>query len=409
MSVFSDRRFTTRPGGMAPWPDVAFDRLCAALDLDERFSRWGRAFEATAGFTEPFDKLATAEGVRGMSEYLQFCTATAEAFERTRLAYNAEPLWWRLTCHLAQRFIVEGLSAIDAGMLPSAGGEPGRMLYAMVYAGLVPHARRLHQARGIAPAVTRASLGDLRRKLTAYCRKTGLFGMDNVRFPAVAFGGQLFELGRLQYIPTVFRDPFLVLRRESEIQLVALAGVPVRADGLFADADGLANPDAWVTTLDISDERIEGHSVEEHGSINERRRTFDRSRWAIAAQPGSPVLGVHIPEGDALTPGECSESFALAAAFFAKHFADRQMTVFTCHSWLMDPQLAEALPHSSNIVRFQQMFRRYPVVGADDRQMVEKVLLNDPDLTPRTRLQHIVQEYRRRGGVWRLAAAARLV
>ncbi len=85
------------------------------------------------------------------------------------------------------------------------------------------------------------------------------------------------------------------------------------------------------------------------------------------------VLNVHIPEGQPLDPIAVEESFARAAAFF------RGISpVFMCHSWLLDPALADMLPTDSNILRFQRHFRIYDV-DAKAREAEQRIFLRVAD------------------------------
>ena len=79
-----------------------------------------------------------------------------------------------------------------------------------------------------------------------------------------------------------------------------------------------------------------------------------------AEAAGTWVLSTHIPRSGPMTPAEVDASFAAARAFFAEHFADFDVTAFHCHSWLLDPQLAEVLPATSNMALFQ---RRWTLAG----------------------------------------------
>ncbi len=74
------------------------------------------------------------------------------------------------------------------------------------------------------------------------------------------------------------------------------------------------------------------------------------------------VLSTHIPRrssdddgprSGALTPASVDASFARAVPYFARHFPDIATRDFWCHSWLLAPELADALP-GSNIAAFQR-------------------------------------------------------
>lgn len=75
--------------------------------------------------------------------------------------------------------------------------------------------------------------------------------------------------------------------------------------------------------------------------------------------PGTCAIGTHIPGNSRLEPRACDASFARARDFLAHHFSERP-AAFICHSWLLDPQLAEYLPAESNLVRFQRRFTLKP-------------------------------------------------
>ena len=94
------------------------------------------------------------------------------------------------------------------------------------------------------------------------------------------------------------------------------------------------------------------------------RLQFERARLGsslASAIPGAGddnlVLSVHIPDFlGPMTPEACDDSIARARDFFAKHFSEESYVAAVCHSWLLDPQLREYLPETSNIIRFQQRF-----------------------------------------------------
>jgi hypothetical protein len=117
------------------------------------------------------------------------------------------------------------------------------------------------------------------------------------------------------------------------------------------------------------------------------------------------VLGVHIPEDGGLSPALVDQSFAEARSFFTHHFADKPATVATCDSWMLDPYLAERLPHS-NIASFA---RRFTVDRCTDAPTDAVYFtfrqrgLKDLDRLPReTSLQRVVLERIDDGGTWQL-------
>jgi hypothetical protein len=128
-------------------------------------------------------------------------------------------------------------------------------------------------------------------------------------------------------------------------------------------------------------------------------------------RPGEISLGTHIPDtGGHLDPDSCDDSFSTAQDFFAHHF-DEQPVAFDCHSWLMDDQLAEHLPATSNIIQFQRRFTYFNDSEPGDHEILEHVFhrrYHEPqapmhlldELPQDTRLQRAIAAHLRAGGHW---------
>lgn len=79
------------------------------------------------------------------------------------------------------------------------------------------------------------------------------------------------------------------------------------------------------------------------------------SLWALKTEfgeihPGDPIISVHIPQGEPLSPAACQDSFAQAESFWDKPYP------YLCHSWLLYPKLQEILKPSAHIIAFQKLF-----------------------------------------------------
>ena len=157
------------------------------------------------------------------------------------------------------------------------------------------------------------------------------------------------------------------------------------------------------------------------------RIAFDRGtveRDVASAPPGvrpprrgDAQLNAHVPERGPLVPAACDASFARAREFFPRHFPGEPVARFTCHSWLLDDQLAGYLPESSNIVRFQRRFQllpeeaggEAPVADGDILELVFHRTHGGPEipasllgeLPQDTTLQRAYVAHLRAGGHWR--------
>ncbi|MFD0776453.1 acyltransferase domain-containing protein, partial [Streptomonospora algeriensis] len=120
---------------------------------------------------------------------------------------------------------------------------------------------------------------------------------------------------------------------------------------------------------------------------------------------GAPVLRIHIPVDGPLDPGRVEESLARARSFFAECFG-ADYPVAACSSWLLDPQLAEYLPETANILAFQRRFTLVEGAAPGDADVFRFVLGMpevDTDRAPqRTRLEKAAVQHLRSGRHWRV-------
>jgi len=178
--------------------------------------------------------------------------------------------------------------------LPPDLGDVARYFYVYVFLAALPHVRAYHRARGIPDEVSRRTLADLGRNMAVHRRRTGEAGLAEPYWLRLHFRGLLYQLGRLQF---------------------------------------------------------------------ERARLGGRTGRGVAAAgmpltTGDPALAVHVPAFyGPLAPDACDASFSRARDFFARHFPDERYAVATCHSWLLDAQLADYLPADSNILCFRRRFQ----------------------------------------------------
>ncbi|MCL4545160.1 MAG: acyltransferase domain-containing protein [Chloroflexi bacterium] len=128
------------------------------------------------------------------------------------------------------------------------------------------------------------------------------------------------------------------------------------------------------------------------------------ARLGLSFQRGDPCLGVHIPESGSLSPEACDASFQWAREFFPRHFPEETYKFATCGSWLLDDQLAEYLPATSNIVRFQRRFQLMPGGRPCDGEIVSfvfrRVNARVEDLPQRTTLERAIVRHLCAGRHW---------
>jgi hypothetical protein len=141
------------------------------------------------------------------------------------------------------------------------------------------------------------------------------------------------------------------------------------------------------------------------------RLDYTRGAISFSNGPCGYTIGVHIPGGAPLESAACEESLNTARKFFPRNFPEEPVALFHCSSWLMDPQLANYLPPSSNIVQFQRRFQMLPLAPGDEEaarcERVREYIfggagnpLGLDELPQETTLQRAYVAHRRSGRHW---------
>jgi hypothetical protein len=77
-------------------------------------------------------------------------------------------------------------------------------------------------------------------------------------------------------------------------------------------------------------------------------------------QSGDTVLGMHIPEGEAMSLDRCRDSMNQALNFFPQYYPEHPFVGFECTSWILNTQLADMLGENSNLVKYQEELYLFP-------------------------------------------------
>lgn len=256
-----------------------------------------------------------------------------------------EDVWWLL--RRCVHVLVRAMGDLDEPqafpLLPDELDFMRRWFFIYVFIAAMPHARSYHDAHGISEYVSRHTFADLGRNMAVHRRWYGKGGFGVPFWLMRHTRGILYQLGRLQFERVKIEEP--------------IKGA-IAASGADLPPDALA-------------------------------------------------LSVHIPEfSGPMSPGACDASFTWAREFFPRHFPDEHYSVAICDSWLLDPQLAEYLPETSNIMRFQRRFHLVPpneehVYDDGTVKFVFGEIGADPATLPqRTTLERAVAGHILNGGHW---------
>lgn len=154
-------------------------------------------------------------------------------------------------------------------------------------------------------------------------------------------------------------------------------------------------------------------SILEIGRLQHERATpgLRTSAWFLADgadwSPGELAVNLHIPESGPLHPAAVGESLRAGRTVLRKRFPEHRLRVRYCISWLLDPQLLEYLPASSNIAAFQRRFRIGPAKDDDGDASVRKFVFGNAGgpveaLPQRSSLERAVVAHWTAGRNWRV-------
>lgn len=191
----------------------------------------------------------------------------------------------------------------------------------------------------------------------AYTDAHGHWGINERSWNMLGSGGCMFVFHTLKFQPERFSPDFLVLKETS--------GGACRFVTLLRGAFGVA-PDGSLTRdeakavaktapLRETEEAYIAHEIFASGVVSTEAASFPKSRWTVALDETSMMLGLHIPPRLPYTVEDHRLSMQQAYAFYApflKHVGE--IKGFVCYSWLYSPQNKHILPPTSNILEMQR-------------------------------------------------------
>lgn len=249
-------------------------------------------------------------------------------------------------------------------VLEAAFGVDASALYVLVGLDCVRLIRAAQAKRGVPESITRASCDSPAVGLRRFRKLYGQVGMD--RWTLVWFrylaGGDLYRLGRLQFIPEPCQANIVVYRHNTSgrVQALAAPGMRFAGDG-FPPADDAELPaQGWVSELRETTSDVTGTPLSACGMALPQPMSLRLSEWLRVLGNGDTVLSMHIPDLDSIALDVLRDSFEQAMAFFPRYYPDQIFNAFVCESWMFNTQLQDMLPASSKLVQFQIQGYRTP-------------------------------------------------
>ena len=237
------------------------------------------------------------------------------------------------------------------------------MFAAVLLGSCVSRLTEWYRTRGLSQTVLVDTLSDFRLWMEQHRKKYGEWGLSEVGWLIQHLSGRLFKLGRLQFMPTLYKEKIKAYRSRESGELAILSG---------------DTGEGWESDFYETELHITGHRILQGGVAEPEMIQLEKREWELVLEEGDLVLDIHIQEGGSLSEADCAESYEMAETFFEENGIGKGFKAYVCSSWLLSPQLRNVLPESSNIVTFQSGFHLTPDRSNDD-QLMERVFGGRPE------------------------------
>lgn len=244
----------------------------------------------------------------------------------------------RATAELAQRLAHDAPGEAIASLRALAlhdrlGADAARTYHLALALAQVPAAEARHAARGIDPAITRATMSDLAVWARHFRKQIGARGitLEILDWSQRYLRGELLRIGSLQLEPMPFAAPVRVLRDRATRALRAIS----------LEHQGRA--------IDLATGEVSGERASEPAPSEE-----------IALEPGVMVLDMHVPADSFLSLRRIGRSLHDGMALFARLSPDLRPAGVAGEAWILDPQVRALLPRNAGLHALQQACSLYP-------------------------------------------------
>jgi hypothetical protein len=336
--------------------------------------------------TLPEGPLPAAEQTDFLREWLRLPEGLADPLRETACQVEANPALRALVWH-AYRLLLFHRDYPQAEVMrwPGLGGATAELpapfgLYVTLTAA--PWTRAFHRERGVSEKISQDTLSSF----------PGLVGLREDgpgRWAATMRGpdwcrrhiaGELFRLGRLNFVVGRFWAPIKVYRNCVTDDVIALAvdGTRFNRDG-YIDAEAAADDVGWTARLSEEGDHVVGFPVSPLGAGVNREVSLPASAWRCVLASGDPIIEVHIPGGRGMTMELVKAAMGEALSFFPAHFPERPFVGFGCLSWILNPAFERMLGDSSNMVQWEREVYLYPYAAKGTEGLREAFGTEDPD------------------------------
>lgn len=330
--------------------------------------------------------------------------ACAQAFVDFAAGVRADPgLARQATAARDHLFDGSGNENETVAQAEAAFGDEAHLLRGLMLLESIRLVRELQSARGVPADITQATLDHHPYStLRDYAAQHGHAGADRWIWSwyRTVGSGDLYRLGRLEFIPQKWALPFRVFAQTQTGETLAILNAGER----FDDEGYYTGASVWASTLTETDNEVVGCPISPRGFAMREPVRLARREWQQALGPGDTVLDMHIPGDEPLAIEPVRNALLSAEPFFDHFYPEQRFVAYVCDSWVFSTQLEAMLPPQSNILRMQREGYLFP--NGEDQESFLNFTFGAPSIdlatAPRdTRLRRAVIAHLEKGGTLR--------
>ncbi len=184
----------------------------------------------------------------------------------------------------------------------------------------------------------------------------GRFGhtLQQTAWLRLAVNGTLFRVGRFEFLLQDYPQwaPAVYVHRSTG-KMVALARSQWKYDAEWTRLPDHAGNALHTARIEEGDDFIQGIQLLYDGRVkSDSFCRLDKKEWTPMISPWSLFATLHIPPGGGMSPEIARESLIAGFEFFRTYF-HREIPLFCCQSWILNPEWRRLLP-DSNLAKFQR-------------------------------------------------------
>ena len=290
-------------------------------------------------------------------EYYDAVVEGAQALEN----HPAALLWANTVCTYIADVVISDATKVPC---PVSDGSPAlHMLPMLTLIPLLPEAIASYRRRGFDEETIRMLMGTAAGCIRTIHQRTGKPGLNTgyYKWFCIYAKALIFKLAGFNFELKKLPKYVVCLKNKQDGSLVLLQyEKTMHKSGMVLGAAGCEDPEgAFEAVYHEEADCYYGYPCENGITLSTPCR-YPKDQWKIALQPGDDVISFHIPRGADLTPENVLASMQQGLAFAKKAYPDYSVKALMCVSWLLDPTIGELLDNSSKIVKFGNMFTRFP-------------------------------------------------